>query len=222
MNTQHDYTELLGVTVGPFQENTFFLKATDSPETIVIDPGDEAERLIGELDRRGWSPIAIVNTHAHLDHIGAVQALKDHYSIPFFLHSHEIPILEAAPEHARMFGIAPPVVPAVDHLLDGLERLELAGLTLSLVLTPGHSTGSVSFFLDNRMIGGDVLFQGSIGRTDLPGGDYATLMGTLRDLMRTLPDETAIHPGHGPDTTMGEERRTNPFLLQLDPTGESA
>jgi glyoxylase-like metal-dependent hydrolase (beta-lactamase superfamily II) len=114
------------------------------------------------------------------------------------------------------------VVPAVDHLLDGLERLELAGLTLSLLLTPGHSPGSVSFFLDNRMIGGDVLFQGSIGRTDLPGGDYATLMGTLRDLMRRLPDETAVHPGHGPDTTMGEERRTNPFLLPLDPTGESA
>ncbi len=203
------------MTVGPFQENTFFLKRGDSDEVIVIDPGDEAARLIDRIDGDHWKPVAIVNTHAHLDHIGAVQAIKERYDIPFYLHPDDEPLLEAGPEQARMFGLPPSPVPAVDHSLRDGVSLDLAGFTIKVMLAPGHSPGSVVLHVEDHLIAGDVLFQGSIGRTDLPGGDYEVMMNTLRSVILPLPDETHVHPGHGSGTTIGVERRSNPFLIPL-------
>jgi glyoxylase-like metal-dependent hydrolase (beta-lactamase superfamily II) len=201
------------VTVGPFQENTFFLRPVSSPDTVIIDPGDEADRLISIIASHGWKPVAIVNTHAHLDHIGAVDELRHHFNVPFYLHPGDVPTLKEAPEHACMFGVRAPVVPTVDHELAHGQYLDLAGLRIQVLHTPGHTPGGVSFAVDGRVFAGDALFYGSIGRTDLPGGDYEMLMRSLKERLLTLPDDTIVHSGHGPDTTIGRERRHNPFLM---------
>ena len=214
--TKPRLTTVDGVTVGPFQENTYVLRRTEAPDVIIIDPGDEAERLVALVEDHGWRPRAIVNTHAHLDHMGAVQGLKERYGIPFYLHPDERSVLTAAPEHARLFGVREPAVPAVDAPLhDGLV-LAVAGLELTVIHTPGHTPGGVSLQVDGRLFAGDTLFYGSVGRTDLPGGDWETLMRSLRERILVLPDETLVHSGHGPDTTVGRERRHNPFLAEGD------
>jgi glyoxylase-like metal-dependent hydrolase (beta-lactamase superfamily II) len=206
--------EVTSVTVGPFQENTFFLKRLDREDVVIIDPGDEPDRLIDLVEDRGWRPAAIVNTHAHLDHVGAVEPFKRHFGIEFWLHHDDLPLLRGAPEHARLFGVRPPVVPEVEHDLAGLTTLEVAGIRFELRHTPGHSPGSVSLVLPGRVVSGDVLFEGSIGRTDLPGGSLPVLMQSIERCLLSLPDETIVHCGHGPDTTIGRERQTNPFILQ--------
>ncbi len=205
-------TDVDHLVVGPFQENTWLLRAAGKPETVVIDPGDEAERLCAAIDAAGLRPVAIVNTHAHLDHVGAVAPLKAHYGIPFYLHPDDFGVLERGPASAMAYGLPPFEVATVDHELADGQRLALAGLSIDVVFTPGHCPGHVSLHVDGRCFGGDCLFAGSIGRTDLPGGDTATLMATLRDHFLTLPDETIVHSGHGPDTTIGDERATNPYL----------
>jgi hydroxyacylglutathione hydrolase len=206
-------TEVFSLTVGPFQENTIFLKSTTSSEVVVIDPGDEAPRLIEFLESRDLVPVAIVNTHAHLNHVGAIQPLKDHFDIPLYLHPDDLPILHSAPAAAKLYALPPPVVPKVEFSLAEGESLSMAGLNLDVIFTPGHTPGHVSFLVDGRLICGDVLFSGSIGRTDLPGGNTETLMNTLFEKILTLPDETIVHCGHGPDTTIGTERVSNPFLV---------
>jgi len=198
--------------VGPFQENTFFLRARDAAELIIVDPGEDADRLIATIQSHEWLPVAIVNTHAHLDHIGAVAPLKAEFEIPFYLHPADLPTLKSTPEHARMFGVRIPDVPAVDYELSDGQSLNLAGLTLDVIHTPGHTPGGVALAVDGRLFAGDTLFSGSIGRTDLPGGDLATLMNSLHARLMPLPDNTIVHSGHGPDTTIGHERRHNPFL----------
>ncbi len=208
-------TEVRRVAVGPFQVNTFFLHRRGESDTVVIDPGDESERLFAIVEENGWRPVAILNTHAHLDHIGAVQAFRTRFDIPFHLDEKDRFLLEAAPDHARMFGITPPEIPPIDRPLDGTGTITLAGMRIETIHTPGHSPGSVCFRVDGRLFAGDLVFQGSIGRTDLPGGDFETIAKSLREELLTLPDETVLHCGHGPDTTVGEERKNNPFLLEL-------
>ena len=200
--------------VGPFQENAFFLGTSASEEVVLIDPGDEAERLLERVEARGWKPVAIVNTHAHLDHVCAVQPIKERLGIPFHLHPGDLPVLAAAPEHALFFGVRPPAVPEVEHALEDGEVLELAGLRLEVLHTPGHSPGGVCLRVAGHLFAGDTLFAGSIGRTDLPGGDHQTLLSSIRERLLCLPDETVVHCGHGPDTTIGQERISNPFLQE--------
>lgn len=205
-------TQVDTLTVGPFQENTFFLRRADAPETVIIDPGDEHEVLMVHLQSAQLKPVAIVNTHAHLDHIGAVVPLIKEYGVPFYLHPADLPILREAPDHARMFGVRVPEVPRVDiEMADG-DVLDLAGLSIGVLHTPGHTPGGVSLQVDGRLFAGDALFSGSVGRTDLPGGDWDTLLASLVNKVMTLDDETVVHSGHGPDTTIGAERRSNPFL----------
>jgi glyoxylase-like metal-dependent hydrolase (beta-lactamase superfamily II) len=203
------------LTVGPFQENTFFVRAPGSRDVVIIDPGEEAARLMALIESHNWKPVAIINTHAHLDHVGAVVPLQEHYQIPFYLHENEQPVLEAAPEAARLYGVRVPDIPKVDQHLPEGEMLELAGLKFQVLFTPGHTPGHVAFVLDDRVIAGDVLFNGSIGRTDLPGGHTETLLLSIRDKLLPLPDEFIVHCGHGPDTTIGLERASNPFLQDL-------
>ena len=159
--------------------------------------------------------MAVFNTHAHLDHVGAVEPFRERYDIPYYLHEADRFILEDAPDHAIMFGVKPPAVPKVVNPLDNVSSLQIAGLDIRVVHTPGHSPGSVCFLVDGRCFAGDLVFQGSIGRTDLPGGNYDTIAHSLRKHLLSLPDETVIHCGHGPDTKVGVERRSNPFLLEL-------
>lgn len=208
----HPEIEVNGLVVGLFQENTFFLRRRDSAETVVIDPGDEGEKISRTIRAHGWKPVAVVNTHAHLDHVGAVARVKSEFDVPFYLHPDDRPLLRAAPEHAAVFGVPAPEVPDVDRPLAHRQTLDLAGLSIQVVHTPGHTPGGVCLVVPGRLFAGDTLFLGSIGRTDLPGGEYETLIDSIRDRVMALPDETVVHCGHGPDTTIGRERKTNPFL----------
>lgn len=200
-------------TVGRFRGNTYFLRHRESSQVVLIDPGAEPERLIEMIDRRGWQPAAVLVTHGHLDHFGAVQMLKDRYNVPFYLNEAELDNLLATPLRASMYHVAPPPVPKVDHWLMGGQRLYLADLRIQVLHTPGHTPGSMSFAVDGMVFSGDTLFCGAVGRTDFPGGDYERLVSSIHEQIWALGDETLIFPGHGRQTTVGEERRNNPYLI---------
>ncbi len=200
-------------TVGPFAENSYFVFDEETREAVAIDPGDEPERLLRLMEAEAWKIKYILNTHAHIDHVGAVEAVKEHSGAPFYLPEAELPLLEALPMQAAMFGLSPPPTPQVDEDLKEGDVFKLAGgIEIEVFSTPGHSPGSVSFRVGDVLIVGDTLFQGSIGRTDLPGGDLETLLSSIRDRLMAYPDQTVVYPGHGPPTTIGDERRDNPFL----------
>jgi hydroxyacylglutathione hydrolase len=199
-----------GFTVGPLQENCWVV--AEGVQAIVVDPGDEADRLIGELD--GLTVEAILLTHTHFDHVGAVAALARHTNAPVHCPASETFILKDI--NAYVFpGYGPYEPYDPEETIEGGEHLTLAGLEIDVLFTPGHSPGHVSFSIPEHqlLLSGDVLFEGSIGRTDLPGGDEGTLMRSIAMLLDTLPDETRVLPGHMGVTTLGRERATNPFLL---------
>jgi hydroxyacylglutathione hydrolase len=204
-------------TFNAFEENTYII-ANELKECWIVDPGmygpDETQELIDHITEKGLSPKGIINTHAHLDHIFGVQALKDQYHIPFGLHSEEQFVLNMAAGSAVLFGFELKKAPTPDHFIRAGEPLRLGKDILSVFHTPGHSPGSISFYYPqgNWVISGDVLFAGGIGRTDLPGGDMDTLINSIRTHLFTLPSETIVLSGHGPATTIGEEKATNPFL----------
>jgi glyoxylase-like metal-dependent hydrolase (beta-lactamase superfamily II) len=206
--------EIITETVGPFAENSYFLVERGSLEAVAIDPGDEAGRLLEIIDARGFKLRWILNTHAHLDHVGAVQALKEATGAPFYLHRADRFLLDLLPAQAAAFGLRPPPVPAVDGWLEEGDVFEFGAgrIRIEVIETPGHSPGGVTFVAEGALFSGDALFQGSIGRTDLPGGDYETLIRSIRERLLVFPDETPVYSGHGPPTTVGEERRGNPFL----------
>jgi glyoxylase-like metal-dependent hydrolase (beta-lactamase superfamily II) len=205
-------------TVGPFQENCFIVWSSDTREALLIDPGDEPEVIARQVERNNLQPLAILNTHAHLDHIGAVAALRDRYQIPFYLNRQEESTLRFYPDTCRLFGLPPQSPPTVDHWFDGdTDSLSIGDFTVKVLFTPGHTPGGTCFLLDDQVFVGDTLFRGSVGRTDLPGGDWPTLEQSLRRLVSTVPPSAVIHPGHGPDTTLAVEIRENPFLISLQP-----
>ena len=178
---------------------------------VIIDPGEEPAMFLAELDTRAWTLRAIWLTHAHIDHIMGVGAVKRATGVPIHLHPLDRPIYDALPQ----FDPAPPP----DIALAAGTPVRVGRYEFEVRLTPGHSPGSVSFVGEGMVFGGDVLFNGSVGRTDLPGGDAATLMATIQSQFLSLPDSTVVHSGHGPDTTIGVERLTNPFLTGAYPLG---
>lgn len=211
------------VVTGPFQANAYLIWKEESTQAVIIDPGDDADILIRHIERNMLKPGAILLTHAHLDHVGAVQALRDWSDAPVCLSKKEREVLRWLPESYSYFGLPPQPVPTVDHWLNSqsseltqdFPQLRLGGLTVVAHETPGHSPGGVCYAIENQWFVGDTLFQGSVGRVDLPGGSWPILEESLRYLSK-LSDEVVIWPGHGPRTTMGHEKRTNPFMMNLN------
>ena len=203
------------IVTGPFQENSYLLTDKLSKKCVLIDPGDEAQKIINYINEKHIIPIAIINTHAHLDHIGAISEIKAVYSIPFYLHIEEKPILDSYLVSCRMFGMKPAESPSVDEWLNASGELLIEPFKFLIIETPGHTPGGCSFLIDDIIFVGDTLFQGSIGRTDLPGGDRKILDKSLIKLINKLNPKTTVYSGHGPSTSIGFEKINNPFLIQL-------
>jgi glyoxylase-like metal-dependent hydrolase (beta-lactamase superfamily II) len=204
-------------TVGPVQENCHIARLDAAAQAIVIDPGDEAPRLIEAIGALGVEVAAILLTHTHFDHVGAVAPLARATGAEVWCPELEVPVLADIMRYVPWEGFGPFESYDADHTVAGGETLELAGMEIEVLFTPGHSPGHVTYSIpsEQAIFSGDVLFEGSIGRTDLPGGDHQTLMRTLAALVDALPDETVVYPGHMGNTTIGRERATNPFLAQL-------
>lgn len=199
--------------VGPLQANCYIVTHQKEPAALVIDPGDDAEHLLTALEGRRVE--AILLTHAHYDHIGALEQVRQATGAPVYIHRDEAAWLTDPLLNGSLSPWAPggPVrCSPADHLLEHGDTVEFAGVQLRVAHTPGHSPGGVSYIGPGFAFTGDALFRGSIGRTDLPGGDHQQLIAAIRDHLLTLPDATVILPGHGPASTVGDERRTNPFL----------
>jgi glyoxylase-like metal-dependent hydrolase (beta-lactamase superfamily II) len=197
---------------GQLSQNCYLVADRRTREAVIIDPGEEPAMFLAELDTRAWALRAIWLTHAHVDHIIGVGAVKRATGVPIHLHPLDRRIYDALPQFGAWLGMELEPPPPPDVALEAGARLGVGGLEFEVRFTPGHSPGSVSFVGQGMVFGGDVLFNGSVGRTDLPGGDFATLMSTINSQFLSLPDSTVVHSGHGPDTTIGIERLTNPFI----------
>jgi hydroxyacylglutathione hydrolase len=206
--------DVRGFTVGPVQENTWIARRDGAIEALLIDPGDEAERLLQAIEALGVTIAAILITHTHFDHVGAVAPLARATGAPVYCPEGEVQWLENIVTYP---GFGPYEGYTPEHTVAGGDRLALAGFDIDVIATPGHSPDHVTYSLadEQAIFSGDVLFQGSVGRTDLPGADHATLMRSIATLLDTLPDETRVIPGHMGATTLGRERASNPFLREL-------
>jgi glyoxylase-like metal-dependent hydrolase (beta-lactamase superfamily II) len=200
------------LAVGPLQVNCFIVACEKTREALVVDPGDEAERILQRVQACGLQLKLIVNTHGHFDHIGGNRLLVEQSGAELLIHQDDLPVLRRAREHASLYGMRVTPSPEPTRLLAGGETLEVGELRFRVLHTPGHSPGGICLLGDGHLFAGDSLFAGSVGRTDLPGGDHDTLIEGIRRQLLVLPEETVVHPGHGPDTTIGREKRVNPYL----------
>lgn len=211
------------IPVGILQCNCSIVGDPITREVLVIDPGDEVGRILELLGRHKLTVKAIVSTHAHIDHVGGLSKLHQYTGAPIMMHREDIPLYQAMDVQAAFLGVAPPEVSEVDHFLTEGDTLQWGSLEAQVMHTPGHTPGSVSLYMPReagkislatpQLFAGDTLFAGSIGRTDLWGGSMEQILDSLRGKLMELPDDTLVHPGHGSRTTIGEERRSNPFLI---------
>jgi glyoxylase-like metal-dependent hydrolase (beta-lactamase superfamily II) len=204
-------------TVGPVQENCWIARRDGADRGVMIDPGEEADRLLAAAAEMGVTIEAILLTHAHFDHIGAVAPVARATGATVYCPELEVAVLADIMRYVPWPGFGPYESYDADETVAGGERLEIAGLEIDVLFVPGHSPGHVAYSIpaEQAVFSGDVLFEGSVGRTDLPGGDHATLLRSIAGMLETLPDETAVLPGHMGPTTLGQERATNPFLHEL-------
>ncbi len=205
-------------TVGPLQENCYIVRRPHADTALIVDPGDEAPRIIAALESLEIQTVeAILLTHTHFDHIGAVAPIAKATGAPVYCPELEKEVLANINDHVSWPGFGPFESYDADHTVAGGETLNLAGLTIDVHFTPGHSPGHVTYAIrdEDALFSGDVLFQGSVGRVDLPGGDWATLLASIEGLIAEHPPETTVYPGHMGVTTLGRERATNPFLREL-------
>jgi hydroxyacylglutathione hydrolase len=205
--------------VAPFYKNGFVVGCERTHEAVVIDPGDEADELLAAVRDRGVDVTHILLTHAHFDHITGVAQVKDALDVPVYLHRDDLPLYEHAAEQGKMFGFAVRQPPPIDTYYD-LSPIHFGDYEVRIHHTPGHCPGGVCLQIGKKdtpgehLFVGDTLFAGSIGRTDLPGGNYGVLMRSITEVLLPLGDASIVHPAHGPDTTIGRERETNPFVLE--------
>jgi len=211
--------KIVSFIVNPLQENTFLLY-DETLECVVVDAGfhymDEIEEISSVIAENRLKPVKLINTHCHFDHIMGIEFMRAAYNIPFLIHEGDLFWVEEAVSQADFFGFSMDPVSAPDGFISGEEMVRFGNSALKVIHVPGHSPGHVVFYAEQEkfIIAGDVLFRGSIDRTDLPGGDYNTLIGGIRDKLFALPDDTVVYCGHGPETTIGFEKMNNPFLNQ--------
>ena len=238
-NAQNKRFVQITIPVGMLQCNCTILGDLETGEALVIDPGDETDRILELLRRYKLKPKAIVSTHAHIDHVGGLTKLRRATGAPVMMHRDDLDLYQIMDEQAAFLGVERPETGEIDQLLKEGDVLRWGGLAANVLHTPGHTPGSISLYLPTdarkvatgeaggggaavskdrlgapQLFAGDTLFAGSIGRTDLWGGSMKTIMDSLRGKLMQLPDETVVYPGHGPATTIGEERETNPFLAR--------
>ena len=204
-------------TVGPVQENCFLVRRDGADHALIVDPGEEPDKLLGAIDELGVTLDAILLTHTHFDHVGAVAPVARATGAPVYCPQLEVPVLQDIMAFVPWAGFGPYDSWDPEETVAGGERLELAGFEIDVLFTPGHSPGHVTYAIADEaaLFSGDVLFESSVGRTDLPGGDWPTLAASIQSLLDAYPDETTVHPGHMGLTTLGRERASNPFLAEL-------
>jgi hydroxyacylglutathione hydrolase len=204
-------------TVGQIAENCFVFRRDGSDRALIVDPGDEADRILSAADELGVSVEGILLTHTHFDHIGAAAPIAKATGAPVWCPEIEAPVLADINSFVPWPGFGPYESYDADHTVSGGEKLELAGFEIDVIFTPGHSPGHVTYSIPGEaaIFSGDVIFQGSVGRTDLPGGDWGTLLESIRSLIDSHPPETTVYPGHMGITTLAAEQATNPFLGEL-------
>jgi hydroxyacylglutathione hydrolase len=206
------------LAVAPFHKNGFIVSCEEARDAILIDPGDEVEGLLDAARAKHLEVRFILLTHGHVDHVSGVARAKHATGAPVGIHRDDLFLYDTAVQHGRLFGLQVEQQPRPDFFLAPGSALTFGACSIQVHHTPGHSPGGVCFNVgspgskETHLFVGDTLFAGSIGRTDLPGGDYATLLGSIRTVLFGFGDKAIVHPGHGPDTTIGRERRTNPFL----------
>lgn len=200
------------ILTGPIDVNCYIIGCTVSGTAAVIDPGGHGERILERLEHNKLTPVVIINTHGHFDHVGGNAYLMRETDADLLLHVADLHFLQEAREHADMWGMEFEDSPEPTRLLKGGEVLSVGEMELEILHTPGHSPGGISIYIPGHVFTGDALFEGSIGRTDLAGGNFDELISSIREKLLVLPGETIVHPGHGPETTIGDEKRYNMFL----------
>jgi len=197
---------------GPLQVNCYVIGCEATGHAAVIDPGGDADQILKLLNKHKLKAVMIINTHGHFDHIGGNRELLDATGAELLIHQDDRPLLDRAGEHAAAFGLRAEPSPAPTRELSGGETLQLGELSIRVIHTPGHSPGGICLYVEDHIIVGDTLFAGSIGRTDLPGGNHQLLISRIKEKLLPLPETTRVYPGHGPMTTIGQEKLYNPFL----------
>ncbi|MCM2263685.1 MAG: MBL fold metallo-hydrolase [Desulfuromonadales bacterium] len=203
------------VVVGPLQVNCYVAACPKTREALVIDPGDDGDRILEAIHSAGWQVVRIVNTHGHFDHIGGNRAVVEATGAELLIHELDLPLMEKAKVHAQLYGLPAEPSPPPGRLLKDGDSIAIGELSFEVIHLPGHSPGGIALLSGLHLFAGDVLFAGSIGRTDLPGGDHRALIDGIRKRLWCLPGETIVHPGHGPDTTIAREMRTNPYVAGM-------
>ncbi len=202
------------LAVGPLMANCIILGCEKTKEAVVIDPGDETERILRSLADLELKVKYIINTHGHFDHVGGNRKMKDATGADILIHALDAPMLSQLSASAAAFGLSSEDSPPPDQTVEDGETLSFGNITLKVIHTPGHSPGGISLYTNGNVFVGDTLFAGSIGRTDLPGGDYDTLISSIQKKLFVLGDDVRVFSGHGPETTIGREKRYNPFVRQ--------
>lgn len=202
------------VVVGALGVNCFVLGCEATGQGVVVDPGDEVDRILAQVKQRGLRIVAIINTHGHFDHVGANRQLAQVTQAPLYIHQADVPLLERVAKTAAMYGLPGENSPQPDRLLEDGMLIEFGTHRLQVIHTPGHTQGGCCLYLEaeNKLIAGDTLFADGVGRTDLPGGSHQQLVESIKTRLFTLPDQVQVYPGHGPTTTIGHEKRHNPYL----------
>ena len=198
--------------VGPIMANCFILGCESTKEAVVIDPGDDADRILMTLAKSELKVKYLINTHGHFDHVGANKRMKDVTGALLAIHPDDEPMFKELSRSAMMFGLSAENSPSADIFLKDGDEISFGTIRLKVIHTPGHTKGGISLYTKGHLFAGDTLFAGSIGRTDLGGGDYDTLISSIKEKLLVLEPETIVYTGHGPETTIGNEKRMNPFL----------